>query len=124
MEVLVDLDGSIMFPMLSLLRTGLTPADLRAGLYEALALIPRVNAGEQTNFDGKTGIAIGRWEPLRAGQSAEIIVDLANGLVIGERPVMTYAAFGLGANDLIGHTAIDYRVVSSVPPATQPAAKQ
>lgn len=90
-----------------LLRTGLTPADLRAGLYEALALmIPGVNASEQTNFDGKTGIAIGRSEPLRAGQRAEIIIDPINGLVIGERTVMTYAAFGLGANDLIGAAVI------------------
>jgi len=104
-----------------LLRTGLIPADLRAGLYEALALIPGVNASEQTNFDGKPGIAIGRSEPLRAGQRAEIIIDPANGRVIGERQVMTYAAFGLGANNLMGHTAIDYTIVGSVPPANQPA---
>lgn len=104
-----------------LLRTGLIPADLRAGLYEALALIPGVNASEQTNFDGKPGIAIGRSEPLRAGQRDEIIIDPATGLVIGERMVMTYAAFGLGANNLMGHTAIDYSIVDSVPPANQPA---
>lgn len=104
-----------------LLRTGLIPADLRAGLYEAMALIPGVNASEQTNFDGKPGIAIGRSEPLRAGQRAEIIIDPANGRVIGERQVMTYAAFGFGANNLMGHTAIDYAIVGSVPPANQPA---
>lgn len=104
-----------------LLRTGLIPADLRAGLYEALALIPGVNASEQTNFDGKPGIAIGRSEPLRAGQRDEIIIDPATGLVIGERTVMTYAAFGLGTNSLMGHTAIDYSIVGSVPPANQPA---
>jgi hypothetical protein len=104
-----------------LLRTGLIPADLRAGLYEALALIPGVNASDQTNFDGKPGIAIGRSEPLRAGQRKEIIIDPTNGLVIGEREVMTYAAFGLGANNLIGNTAIDYSIVSSAPPANQPA---
>ena len=40
-----------------LLRTGLIPGDLRAGLYEALALIPGVNTSEQTNFDGKIGRA-------------------------------------------------------------------
>lgn len=104
-----------------LLRTGLIPADLRAGLYEALALIPGVNASEQTNFDGKPGIAIGRAEPLRAGQRDEIIIDPATGLVIGERQIITYAAFGLGANSLMGHTAIDYSIVGSVPPANQPA---
>lgn len=104
-----------------LLRTGLMPADLRAGLYQALALIPGVNASEQSNFDGKPGIAIGRSEPLRAGQRDEIIIDPATGLVIGERTVMTYAAFGLGTNNLMGHTAIDYSIVGSVPPANQPA---
>lgn len=104
-----------------LLRTGLIPADLRAGLYKALALIPGVNASEQTNFDGKPGIAIGRSEPLRAGQRDEIIIDPATGLVIGERVLTTYALFGIGANTLTTDTAIDYSIVASVPPANQPA---
>ncbi|MET3176702.1 UNVERIFIED_ORG: hypothetical protein ABIB52_004577 [Arthrobacter sp. UYCu721] len=104
-----------------LLRTGLVPADLRSGLYEALALIPGVNTSEQKNFDGKTGIAIGRIEALRAGQRDEIIIDPSNGLVIGERTITTFAAFGFGANELTGHTAVDYQIVRSVPPANQPA---
>ena len=98
-----------------LLRLGLVPADLRAGLYDALALIRGVTASEQANFDGKVGIAIGRTEPLRAGQRAEIIIDPNTGLVIGERTVMTVAAFGFGSNDVVGHTAIDYRIVEKAP---------
>jgi hypothetical protein len=98
-----------------LLRLGLVPADLRAGLYDALALIPGVTASEQANFDGKVGIAIGRTEPLRAGQRAEIIIDPNTGLVIGERTIMTVAAFGFGSNDVVGHTAIDYRIVNKAP---------
>lgn len=98
-----------------LLRLGLVPADLRAGLYKALALIPGVTASEQANFDGKVGIAIGRTEPLRAGQRAEMIIDPDTGLVIGERSIMTYAAFGFGSNDVVGHTAIDYRIVDEAP---------
>ena len=98
-----------------LLRLGLVPADLRAGLYEALALIPGVTASEQANFDGKVGIAIGRTEPLRAGQRAEMIIDSDTGLVIGERTIMTVAAFGFGSNDVVGHTAIDYRIVDEAP---------
>ena len=98
-----------------ILRMGLIPADLRAGLYDALALIPGVTASEQANFDGKVGIAIGRTEPLRAGQRAEMIIDPTTGLVIGERTIMTYAAFGFGSNEVTGHTAIDYRVVDSAP---------
>lgn len=104
-----------------LLRTGLIPADLRAGLYNALALIPGVNASEQTNFDGKPGIAIGRSEPIRAGQRDVIIIDPATGLVIGERVLSTYALYGIGANTLITDTAIDYSIVASAPPANQPA---
>ncbi len=98
-----------------ILRMGLIPADLRAGLYKALALIPGVNASEQANFDGKVGVAIGRTEPLRAGQRAEMIIDPTTGLVIGERTIMTYAAFGFGSNEVVGHTAIDYRIVDSAP---------
>jgi len=98
-----------------ILRMGLIPADLRAGLYDALALIPGVTATEQANFDGKVGIAIGRTEPLRAGQRAEMIIDPTTGLVIGERTIMTYAAFGFGSNEVTGHTAIDYRIVDSAP---------
>ncbi|MDQ0679821.1 hypothetical protein QFZ30_003203 [Arthrobacter pascens] len=98
-----------------ILRLGLVPADLRAGLYQALAFIPGVNASEQANFDGKVGIAIGRTEPLRAGQRAEMIIDPDTGLVIGERAIMTYAAFGFGSNEVVGHTAIDYRIVDSAP---------
>jgi RNA polymerase sigma-70 factor (ECF subfamily) len=98
-----------------ILRMGLIPADLRAGLYKALALIPGVTASEQANFDGKLGMAIGRTEPLRAGQRAEMIIDPGTGLVIGERTIMTYAAFGFGSNEVVGHTAIDYRIVDSAP---------
>ena len=98
-----------------ILRIGLIPADLRTGLYKALALIPGVNVSEQANFDGKVGIAIGRTEPLRAGQRAEMIIDPDTGLVIGERAIMTYAAFGFGSNEVVGHTAIDYRIVDKAP---------
>jgi hypothetical protein len=98
-----------------LLRLGLVPADLRSGLYDALALIPGVTASEQANFDGKVGVAIGRTEPLRAGERAEIIIDPDTGLVIGERSIMTVAAFGFGSNDVVGHTAIDYRIVDEAP---------
>jgi hypothetical protein len=101
--------------MTDLLRLGLVPADLRAGLYEALALIPGVTASEQANFDGKVGVAIGRTEPLRAGQRAEMIIDPDTGLVIGERTIMTVAAFGFGSNEIVGHTAIDYRIVDKAP---------
>lgn len=99
-----------------LLKTGLVPADLRAGLYEALALIPGVDASkQQATLEGELGIAIGRTEPLRLGMRQEIIIDPDTGLVIGERSLMTWAAFGFGTNEIIGHTAIDYQIVDSAP---------
>ena len=102
--------------ILDLLRTGLVPANLRAGLYEALALIPNVTIGDrQANLDGRTGIAIGRTEPLRGGMRQEIIIDPETGLVIGERDVMTVAAFGFGINQVIGWTAVETTVVDSAP---------
>jgi RNA polymerase sigma-70 factor (ECF subfamily) len=46
-----------------LLRTGLVPADLRASLYKAAALIPGVTITDtQATLDGRTGIATGRVE--------------------------------------------------------------
>ncbi len=103
----------------SLLNRGLVPADLRAGLYEALALVPGVTSTENVkNFDGKTGTAIGRSEALRGGLREEIIIDPDTGRVIGTREIMTIAAFGFGLNEVTGHTAIDYKIVDSAPAAT------
>ncbi len=101
--------------IVDLLKIGLVPGDLRAGLYDALALIPGVDASTQVNLDGVEGTAIGRTEPLRAGLREEIIIDPTTGLVIGERSVATYAVFGFGANEVTGHTAIDYDIVNTAP---------
>lgn len=99
-----------------ILRTGMVPADLRAGLYNAMALIPGVTTTEeQANFDGDLGIAIGRTEPLRDGERTEVIIDPDTGLVIGEREVATRAIFGIGSNNIGGHTSITYDVVDSAP---------
>lgn len=100
----------------SVLRSGLVPAQLRAALFEALALIPGVTStADVANFDGKKGIAIGRTEVLRGGERKEIIVDPDTGLVIGERDLFTIAAFGFGVNEVIGHTAIETSVVDTAP---------
>ncbi|RAM38291.1 hypothetical protein DBZ45_04560 [Arthrobacter globiformis] len=54
-----------------------------------LALIPGVTASEPANLDGKTGVAIGRTEPLGGGLGAEIIIDPNTGLVIRKGSIMT-----------------------------------
>lgn len=102
--------------IVDLLRSGLVPADLRAGLYEALALIPGVNTTDSVeNLDGKVGVAIGRTEWLRGGSRQEIIIDPATGLVIGERQIFSVAAFGFGVNNVTQLTAVETTVVDVAP---------
>lgn len=40
-------------------------------------------------------------------------IDPGSGLIIGERTLMTYAAFRFGANEVTGHTAIEYQIVDA-----------
>ena len=102
--------------MTDILRSGLVPAELRAGLYGALALIPGVTStADVTNLDGITGIAIGRTEPIRLGLRQEIIIDPSTGLIIGERQLFTLAALGFGINAILSLTAIETTVVSAAP---------
>jgi RNA polymerase sigma-70 factor (ECF subfamily) len=99
-----------------LLRSGLIPADLRARLFEALALIPGVTATSGVaNLDGVEGIAIGRTEWLRGGMRQEIIIDPATGMVIGDRGVSTLALFGWGFNETMWLTAITTTVAPTAP---------
>lgn len=69
-------------------RTGVVPADLRAALYKAAALIPGVTVGDrQAKVDGKTGIAIGIPSPDGVART-DIIIDPTSGLMIGEQDVL------------------------------------
>jgi len=102
--------------IIDVLRWGLVPADVRAALFEALALIPGVTSTDNVaNFDGKTGIAIGRTEALRGGLRQEIIIDPETGMVIGERQITTFAVFGFGFNQEIGLTTVETSVARSAP---------
>jgi hypothetical protein len=102
--------------IVGLLRTGLVPAEVRAALFDALALIPGVTSTANVeNFDGTPGVAIGRTELLRAGMRQEIIIDPDSGLVIGERTVSTFALFGFGLNEVVSLTAIDTSVTDTAP---------
>lgn len=100
----------------SLLLSGLVPADVRARLFEALALIPGVTAtAGVANADGTEGVVIGRVEVLRGGMRQEIIVDPDTGLVIGDRGISTVALFGVGINDILWETAITTTVAPTAP---------
>ncbi|WP_427017064.1 CU044_5270 family protein [Pseudarthrobacter sp. P1] len=108
-------EGEALVLMADLLRTGRVPADLRAALYKAAALIPGITiVDEQATLNGRTGIAIGRVEPKRNTRQ-DIIIDPDTGMLIGERQVLTAAQGPVPAGTAVGWTAIQTSVVDSAP---------
>lgn len=97
------------------LRTGAVPADLRATMYRAAALIPGVTVSDkQATVDGRTGIAIGIPHP--GGTSrAEIIIDPDSGLVIGEQDVLLQDFPNAPAGTVQAWTSVRTSVVDSAP---------
>ena len=97
------------------LRTGVVPADLRAAMYKAAALIPGVvMADKQATVDGRTGTAIGMPSPDGGGRQ-DIIIDPSSGLVIGERNITLKDYPGAPAGTVQSWTAIKTSVVDSAP---------
>lgn len=97
------------------LRTGVVPADLRAALYKAAALIPGVTVGDrQATVDGRTGIAIGI--PSSDGVArTDIIIDPNSGLVIGEQHVLLKDYPGSPAGTVTSWTSVKTSVVNAAP---------
>lgn len=99
------------------LRSGIVPADVRAAMYRAAALIPGIRVTDRTaNLPGTTGTAIGYTD--RVGTRQEIIVDPSSGLLIGEREVATgavAASWGVPEGTAIGWTAVTTSVVGAAP---------
>ncbi|MET8758022.1 CU044_5270 family protein [Lentzea sp. NPDC004782] len=68
------------------LRSGQYPAEVRATIFRALALLPGlVVTDKRANLDGKEGVALGK---RYYDDFAEIIIDPANGDFIGTREVV------------------------------------
>ncbi|WP_278253609.1 CU044_5270 family protein [Arthrobacter cavernae] len=97
------------------LRIGVVPADLRAAMYKAAALIPGVVvADEQATLDGRKGVALGvYWAEGKLRQ--DIIVDPVTGFMIGERTMHLVAMGGIPANTASGWTSVKTSVVDSAP---------
>ncbi|MBT2598110.1 CU044_5270 family protein [Arthrobacter sp. ISL-72] len=109
-----SVDGEALVFIADLLRTGLVPADLRAALYKAAAMIPGVTITEgQANLDGRTGVAIGRTEGTLSRQ--EIIIDPKTGQLIGERQVLTTDYGAMKAGTPIAWTAVETSVSDTAP---------
>ncbi|KAD3632922.1 hypothetical protein GD627_08680 [Arthrobacter yangruifuii] len=97
------------------LRTGAVPADLRAAMYKAAALIPGVIVGDrQATVDGRTGIAIGI-PSLEGTSRADIIIDPVSGLVVGEQDVLLDDSLGSPAGTISSWTSVRTSVVDSAP---------
>jgi hypothetical protein len=97
------------------LRTGVVPAELRAALYKAAALIPGVTVGDrQATVDGRTGIAIGIASPDGVARQ-DIIIDPVSGLVIGEQDVLLKDYPGSPAGTVSTWTSVKTSVVDSAP---------
>lgn len=97
------------------LRTGIVPADLRAALYKAAALVPGVTmVDRQATLDGKTGVAIGIVGP--DGRSrTDVIIDPSTGLLIGERDVLLRATPDFPAGTATSWTSVRTTVVNAAP---------
>jgi hypothetical protein len=99
-----------------ILRSGLVPADLRAAIYQALALLPGLQVTDRSaNLDGRVGVALGvDDEPTNIRR--EIIIDPDTGQFIGERIVQLRAdaRTGLPAGTLLDSSSVTTGVVGAV----------
>jgi hypothetical protein len=110
-------DGEALVWIADALRSGVVPAEIRAALYNAAAMIPGVEITEkQANLNGATGIAIGRLETVN-GIRQDLIIDPNTGQLMGERQVLTrgYGPDYFPVGTVIGWTAITTTVVDSAP---------
>jgi hypothetical protein len=110
-------DGEALVWIADTLRSGVVPAELRAALYNAAAMIPGIEITEkQANLNGATGIAIGRLDKVN-GVRQDLIIDPNTGQLIGEREVLTrgYGPDGFPAGTVIAWTAITTTIVDRAP---------
>jgi hypothetical protein len=108
-------DENVFAHVVDLLRAGTVKSDLRAALYQALALMPSVVITEQqATLDGRVGTAIG----LRGTEGdtrQEIIIDPSTGEYIGVR-LVTVSGFGeIPPGTPLEYTALSTSVVNEVP---------
>jgi hypothetical protein len=91
------------------LSSGRAPADLRAALYRALALLPGLEVIERVdNLDGHQGTALGLTE---YGVRHDLIIDPATGQYIGERTVQVSDDSDLPPGTVVSFTSVSNPVV-------------
>jgi hypothetical protein len=98
------------------LSSGRAPADLRAALYRALALLPGLQVTERVaNLDGHQGTALGLTEN---GERHDLIIDPATGQYIGERTVHMSDDYDLPPGTIVSYTSVSNPVVVDAVGAT------
>lgn len=114
-------DGEALVWIADTLRGGAVPAEYRAAMYQAAALIPGVTiTDKQATLNGSTGTAIGRDETNNSFRQ-EIIIDTATGQFIGERTIALegYGAIAAGndpaAGTTVGWTSVTTEIVDAAP---------
>jgi RNA polymerase sigma-70 factor (ECF subfamily) len=116
-----SVDGEAFVYVADLLRSGVVPADLRAALYRVLATVPGVEiTSSRAAIGHATGVGLGYLEALD-GTRQEIVVDPADGDLIGERYVATTALDGIPAGTVIGTTTWTRTLVDVVPASVRAA---
>lgn len=112
----LSIDENVWKRMTELLSTPGIPADLRAALYKAMALVPGVKIIEgQATLDGRTGVALGRTDSARPSISLEVIIDPNTGLLIGERTVTLLKDGVVPAGTTTSWTSVETSVVDFAP---------
>jgi RNA polymerase sigma-70 factor (ECF subfamily) len=101
------------------LRSGVVPADLRAALFGAAALIPGVRlVSDPVNLDGRHGVAVAMSDTVsnHGDSRVELIFDSASGEVIGEREVTLTSGYipGVPAGKTIESTSVIRQVVNAM----------
>jgi hypothetical protein len=106
-----DPDLEMLVYVADALRGGQIPADLRAALYLALALVPVLEITDRAaNLDGRVGVAYGID---RAGTRQEMIVDPNTGQFIGERETTTKDRDDLKAGTVTSYTSVTTAVAGT-----------
>ena len=106
-------EGEVFTEIGDALRAAPAPADLRAGLYRALALVPGVRlVGEITDRAGRRGSAVAFTE---SGVRHELVIDPDTSELLAERDVLVspkQAELPLPAGTVIGDTVYLKRAVT------------